>query len=134
MPRHEPVEPVEEPRQPERAEDTPERSGKPDLGQEHQAPAVIARDRGTIAEHEPPALAALVLGYPSEQSGGFLVGERQQRQLVPSVERGDDPRRPSAELSAAGIKEDRARQVTRARYARAHVVRFTDVIVDVIVT
>lgn len=41
----------------------------------------------------------------------FLVGEREQRELLISVKLDDDPRRPRAELSAAGVEKDRTRQV-----------------------
>ncbi len=94
-----------------------------DLGKEHEGPTSVARDCGTIAEYEPPAFAAPFLRHRSEQAPGLLIGERKQCQFFASVERGDDPRRPTAEPSAAGIEQDRARQVRGGRYARAHVLR-----------
>jgi hypothetical protein len=120
---HEPVKHVDERRQSERAKDASEGSGELDLGKEHEAPTSVARDWGTIAEYEPPAFAAPFLRHRSEQAPGLLIGERKQCQFFASVERGDDPRRPTAEPSAAGIEQDRARQVRGGRYARAHVLR-----------
>jgi hypothetical protein len=114
---HEPVKHVDERRQSERAKDASERSGELDLGKEHEAPTSVARDWGTIAEYEPPAFAAPFLRHRSEQAPGLLIGERKQCQFFASVERGDDPRRPTAEPSAAGIEQDRARQVRGGRYA-----------------
>jgi hypothetical protein len=120
---HEPVKHVDERRQSERAKDASEGSGELDLGKEHEGPTSVARDWGTIAEYEPPAFAAPFLRHRSEQAPGLLIGERKQCQFFASVERGDDPRRPTAEPSAAGIEQDRARQVRGGRYARAHVLR-----------
>jgi hypothetical protein len=47
---------------------------------------------------------------------GLIIGERKQGQLVMSVELGDDPRRPTAKLSAAGIEENGTREMPR-RYS-----------------
>ena len=120
---HEPVKHVDERRQSERAKDASEGSGELDLGKEHEAPTSVARDWGTIAEYEPPAFAAPFLRHRSEQDPGLLIGERKQCQFFASVERGDDPRRPTAEPSAAGIEQDRPRQVRSGLYAQAHVLR-----------
>ena len=52
---------------------------------------------------------------------GLLISERKQCQFFASVKRGDDPRRPTAKPSAAGIEQNRSPEVRGARYARAHV-------------
>ena len=101
---HEPVKHVDERRQSERVKNAAERSGELDLGKEHDAATPVARDWRAIAEYEPPTFAAPFLGHGGEQAPGFLIGERKQCQFFASVERGDDPRRPTAEPSAAGIE------------------------------
>lgn len=118
---HQPVKQVDERRQSERAKGAAERSGELDLGKEHDAPTPVARDWRAIAEYEPPTFAAPILRHRGEQAPGLLIGERKQCQFLASVERGDDPRRPTAEPSAAGIEQNRAWQVRGGRYARAHV-------------
>jgi len=120
---HEPVKHVDERRQSERVKNAAERSGELDLGKEHDAATPVARDWRAIAEYEPPTFAAPFLGHGGEQAPGFLIGERKQCQFFTSVERGDDPRRPTAEPSAAGIEQYRARQVKGGCYIRAHVLR-----------
>ncbi len=54
---------------------------------------------------------------------GLPIGQRKQCQFFASVKRGDDPRRPTAKPSAAGIEQNRSPEVRGARYARAHVLR-----------
>jgi hypothetical protein len=64
-----------------------------------------------------------VLRHRSEQAPRFLIGERKQCKLLASVQRGDDPRRPTAEPSAAGIEQHRAREGIGGHYAGVHVSR-----------
>ena len=62
---------------------------------------------------------------------GFIIGERKQSQFFTSIKRGDDPRRPTAEPSAAGIEQNGPPEVRDARYARAHALsteRFEDLV------
>ncbi len=66
---------------------------------------------------------AFFLRHQGEQVLGLLIGQRKESQFFASVKRGDDPRRPTAKPSAAGIEQDRAPEVSGARYARAHVLR-----------
>ena len=87
-----------------------ERSGQPDLGKKRDAPSAVAWDGCAIAEDEPPAFVALLLGDFGQQTVGLPIGERKQGQFVVSVDGGDDPRRPTAEPSATGIEENRARE------------------------
>lgn len=113
MPSFEFVERVHERRRPDRAQYTAERAGQPDLREERHAPTRVAGKQGPVAEDEPPALTARLLGYGREQTARFLVSEREQRQRFVPVDRGDDPRRPPAELSATRIEQDWAREARR---------------------
>lgn len=108
IPGHHLVEHVDGRRQMKPPQPAAEPSGELDLGQEHDAPALVAGDECAIAEHDPPAFAALFLGHRGEQASRLLGCEREQGQLLATVERGDDPRRPAAKSSAAGIEQHRA--------------------------
>ena len=98
-----------------------ERSGQPNLGKERDAPSAVAWDGCAIAEDEPPAFVTLLLRDFGQQTVGLLIGERKQRQFVVPVDGGDDPRRPTAEPSATGIEENRAREWELRGDTRAHV-------------
>jgi hypothetical protein len=108
---HQPVECVDDWRQSKRPQDAAERSGELDLSKEQDAPTPVARDWGAIAEYQPPTFAALFVWHRGEQAARLLIRERKQCEFLASVERGDDTRRPTAEPSAAGIEQNRARQV-----------------------
>ena len=77
-----------------------------ELGEEPDAPTPVASDRRAIAKDEPPAVAARVLRDGREQPTCLLIRQRKQREVLPSIHRGDDPRRPATEPSTAGIEED----------------------------
>jgi hypothetical protein len=94
----------------ERSKHPPEGPGQPDFREQQDAASRVARNRSPVAEDEPPAFVARVLGYACEQAAGLFVGERQQSKLFAPVEPGDDTRRPAAELSGAGVEENRARE------------------------
>lgn len=100
-----------------------ERAGQPDLGEERDAPTAVAGTQGPVAEDEPPALAACLLGHGREQIAGFVVSEREHRQLLVPVERDDDPRRPPAELSATRVEQNRARKARPGRVTRIRALR-----------
>jgi hypothetical protein len=108
---HDLVDHIDERRQPQRAKKTAERSSEPKLGKEHDASAAVARHRRAIAEDEPPTVAAFFLGHRSEQASSMLIREWNQRQLSCPVNFGDDPRRPTAKSSAAGIEQNRSAEV-----------------------
>jgi hypothetical protein len=55
------VERVDDWRQPKPPQRVAELASRPDLSEEHEAAAVVARDRNSVAEHEPPTFAALFL-------------------------------------------------------------------------
>ena len=93
-----------------RTKQSAELSGQPDLGKERGAPSAVAGDGCAIAEDEPPAFVALLLGNFGEQTVCLPISERQQGQFVVSVDGGDDPRRPTAQPSATGIEENRPRE------------------------
>jgi hypothetical protein len=107
---HELVERVEEGRGAEGPQRAPERAHRTHFEEQSDAASGIARDGRAVPEDEPPALVARVIGHRREQTSGFLVGQRQQRQLFTSVELGDDPRRPPTELSGAGVEQNWAPQ------------------------
>jgi hypothetical protein len=52
-----------------------------------------------------------LLWHRVEEAPRLLVGEREQCEFLASIERGDDPHRPAAELSTAGVEQNRARQL-----------------------
>jgi hypothetical protein len=78
-------------------------------------------DWRAIAEYEPPTFAAPFLWHRGEQAPRLLIRERKQCEFLASVKRGDDPRRPTAEPSAARIEQNRAREVIGGHYAGVHV-------------
>jgi hypothetical protein len=104
------VERVDKRRGVQRSEDALQRAGQSDLGEHRNAAAGIARNRRSVAQDEPPALASRFLGYACEQVPGLVIGEGQQPQLLVSVERGDDTRRPPAELSGTRVEQNRPRK------------------------
>jgi hypothetical protein len=107
---YEPIERVEERRGVQRPEHVSRGLGQPDLREERDAATGVAGNRCPVAEHEPPAFVPRLFGHTCEQAAGLFIGERQKRQLFVSVEPGDDTRRPPAELSGAGIEQNRARK------------------------
>jgi hypothetical protein len=68
---------------------------------------VVAFDRRSIAEHDPPAVGTPLFGNGRQQNGCFRVIERNERQFTLAIKAGDDPRRPSAEPSAAREEKNR---------------------------
>jgi hypothetical protein len=113
MPRHDLVQLVQQRRRSQSSQDSAERAGQPDRDEERLAPAVVSGKQAPVGKDEPPALATRLLGHGRKQMAGFLVGQREQRQLFVPVDRGDDPRRPPAELSGAGIEENGTRKAPR---------------------
>ncbi len=99
-----PVKHVYDRGQSERAKDAAEWSGELDLGEEHDAPTLVARNWRPVAEYEPPTFVALFLRHRGEQVLGLLIGQRKQCQFFASVKRSDDPRRPTAKPSTAGVE------------------------------
>jgi len=86
------------------AQNAAERLGELDLSKEHDASTPVARAWRAIAEYEPPTFAASFLWYRGEQAPCLLIRQRKQCEFLASVKRGDDPRRPTAEPSAARIE------------------------------
>jgi hypothetical protein len=106
--RDEPVEGVEQRRGVRGAQQPREAASRRQLGEEGERAAAIARDGRAVTADEPPALAALLLRDLTEQARGFLVGERQQRQVAATVDSGDATRRPATEPSGPRIEQHRA--------------------------
>jgi hypothetical protein len=96
---------VDEHRCVKRPQQASERTGKPELGEERHASSGVAGHERAVAEDEPPTFTPRFLGYGSEKAVGLRIAERKEGHLLVSVERGDDPRRPAAELSAAGVEQ-----------------------------
>jgi hypothetical protein len=93
------------------SERTPQRPRQPNLGQECDAASCVAGDRSPVAENEPPAFEPGIFGYGCEQAVGLVVVQRKQRHLFVPVEPDDDTRRPTAELSGAGIEHHGPREL-----------------------
>jgi hypothetical protein len=68
---------------------------------------MVAFDQRSVSEHDPPAIGTPLLGNSRQQDRCFRVIERNERQFTPAIESGDDPRRPSAESSAAREEKNR---------------------------
>jgi hypothetical protein len=102
---YQPVQGVDEHRCVKRSQHASERTRKPDLGEERHTSSGVAGHQRAVAENEPPTLAAGFLGYRSEEAVGLRIAEWKESHLPVSVERGDDPRRPATEPSAAGIEQ-----------------------------
>ena len=109
------VERVDERRGVQRSDYASQRPGQPHLGEDRDSASGVAGNGRSVAEDEPPAFVPRLLGYASEQATGLSIGERQQSQLFESVEPGDDTRRPPAELSGAGIEQNRSREARDRR-------------------
>jgi hypothetical protein len=121
VPGHQSVECVDDRRQSKCPQNAAERSGEPDLSEEHDTPTSVPGDWRASAGDEPPTLAALLLWHRGEQGPRRLVGKRKQCEFLASVKRGDDPRRPTAEPSAARIEQNRTREEIASYYAGVHV-------------
>ena len=94
----------------EGSQHTAEPAGQAQPGEELHAPSAIAWNRCSVTQHQPPAVASLLIGDQGEQTIGLSIGETQQREFLAPVEGGDDPRRPAAEPSPARIQQNRAWQ------------------------
>jgi len=92
----------------ERSQHAAQQARQAELGELRDAASAVARNGLAIAEDEPPAFAARILGNRCEQAVGPLLAERKQGQLLVPVKSGDDPRRPATQPSATGAQQDRA--------------------------
>jgi hypothetical protein len=104
------VDAVDERAGPERSQAATERPRQPQLGEHSDPASVVAGEGRAVAQDEPPALVPPLVRDRLEQALRRLVGQREQRELLLSVERDDDPRRPAAELSAAVEEQDGSQQ------------------------
>jgi hypothetical protein len=95
------VETVDEYRRVKRSQHAPEWTSEPELREHRHTPSRVAGHRSAVAEHKPPTLTPRFLGHGGKEAVGFRIVERKESQLLLSVERGDDTRRPAAEPSAA---------------------------------
>jgi hypothetical protein len=119
----EPVQRVDETGGAKRAQHASEGAGEPDLGEERHASSCISRHRCAVAKDEPPTFVSCFLGDRREQTGCLLIGEREQGQLFASIERGDDPRRPAAKPSCAGIEQNWTQEARRRGGVLGHLAR-----------
>jgi hypothetical protein len=111
---HDLVQRIDERRRVECSERTSYRPRQPDFGQEHNAASGVTCNRSPVTENEPPAFEPGILGDACEQAPCLLIVQRKQRQFFVSVEPGDAPRRPPAELSGAGIEHHRPKELHAA--------------------
>ena len=95
MARDNTIERVHERREAETLQHPAERCQHADLTHDGHAGAGVPAQRRPVAQHEPPAFSALVLGYGGEQGAGPLVIQWKDGERVMPVERGGDPRRPT---------------------------------------
>jgi hypothetical protein len=71
-----------------------------------------------VRERDAPRRVTLLIRERREQAHRSQVAEAEERELVPAIECGDDPRRPAAEASFVVVEEDGARDLLgHARYA-----------------
>ncbi len=121
IPSDEPVEPVNEPRESERAQAAAKGSCELDLGEHQDTRPSISSNWRAITQHEPPTFLASVVRHRDQQKAGLHIGERQECEGLAPIERGDDPRRPAAKPSATSVEKNRTRQVCRGRQTRIQV-------------
>lgn len=120
MSRHDLVQRVEQRRRSGGLQNSTERTSHPDRDEKRHAPAGVPGKQAPVPEDKPPTLVTRLLGDGREQTAGFLVGQREQRQFFMPINRGDDPRRPAAELSGPRVEQYRARE--RKRRLSRHLV------------
>jgi hypothetical protein len=111
VPSHDLVYSVDEPIESEPTKSAPDRSSERDLDKQRNGATPITSDWCAIPADEPPTLLPSFFWHRGEQAPRLLIGERKKCERLPAVERGDDPRRPTAEPSAAGIEQNRAREI-----------------------
>jgi hypothetical protein len=123
---HQLVQRVENPRGASGSKQSPKRACQPDLDEEGHAAATVARNRRSVSTDEPPALVARRPGHRREQASGLLGVDWEQGKLLAAVERGDDTRRPTAEPSAPGIEQNRARKASGVRHLWLQALRHSE--------
>jgi len=99
---------IDEPRQAQRGQQATQPAHQAHLFHQGDSPSRVPGDDAPIAQHEPPGIGALFHGYRLEQGGGDWVGVRQNCQLLPMIDGGDDTRRPPAKSSLVIVNEHRA--------------------------
>jgi hypothetical protein len=101
---------IDEPPCPDSSKDASQRSGEPQLGEQCDAAARVARNESSILQDDPPAVVPPFLGHVDQQENSRVVVERQKSKLMPTIESRDDTRREPAELSGARVEESRAHE------------------------
>jgi hypothetical protein len=109
MPRDELVQHLEHAAR-KQGEGSREPTGAPHL-LEHGDAAATEADERSVPQDDAPAREPLVRPEHRQMLSRLGVVQRQERKLVVPVERGDDPRRPSAESSPAVVEQDRPLRV-----------------------
>lgn len=118
IPCQQPLERVNQQRQPQPPQHATEHSGTLDLREECDSSTLVTGNWRAVAKHDPPAFASLLLWHGGKQTPRLFVPERKERELLASVKPGDDPRRPATKPSAAGIEQNRSKQLTDSRCVR----------------
>jgi hypothetical protein len=117
LPGHDRVEYVDQPGKSEHPQRASEGSRERNLDQERDAAASVTGEKGAVRANQPPAFLPFVVWHRGEQPRRLGIGERKECERVFSIERGDDPRRPTAEPSTATIEQRRAHHGGRGSYA-----------------
>ncbi len=74
-----------------------------------EEPGAVAGE-APVREREAPGRVTLLVRKRGEQLRRSRVTEAEERELVLTIECGDDPRRPAAEPSLVVVEEDGARE------------------------
>ena len=89
-----------------------------EMHEQGNAAAAVTGDRCAVATHEPPASASLVGGDRREQAVRVVVLQRNDGKIEVAIEPDGDPRRPTAEPSAAVVQHHGPLQRSRKTFVR----------------
>jgi hypothetical protein len=87
-----------------------QRAGEVHGAQHCDTPAVVAGNRCPVFSDQPPGIRPLVRWDGCQQHSRFLIRTAQQRQRLPAIDEGDDPRRPTAKPSTSVVNQHRSKQ------------------------
>jgi hypothetical protein len=102
------VEFIDEPRRSDHAKEPSQRPAKSQLREENDTATRVARHECSVRQDEPPTVVPPLFRHVGEQSSSGVVGEREQGQLIPTIEPRDDTRREPAEPSGSRVEKNRA--------------------------
>jgi hypothetical protein len=108
MPGDKTIEGVDQGREVKRSKHAAQRAQQAELGHERHATAVITADQRAVTPDQPPVLFPLLRRHGGQQARSFFVRRGKQRQFLPAIDGGDDPRRPTTKSSFAVVDKHRA--------------------------